>query len=108
MGIGPVPASLKALERAKMDITDIDLVELNEAFAAQSLGVLKALPIPRDRVNVHGGAIAWGTHWVAQVHAFSPLSSMPYTATTRQSDSQVSVWVLDKDFSLIVEATDGI
>src|SRR5204862_5585248 len=60
MGMGPWPASEKALERAKLRKEEIDLWELNEAFAAQSLGVLRELRIPKNRVNVHGGAIALG------------------------------------------------
>ena len=60
MGIGPVPASRRALERAGWDITDVDLWEVNEAFAAQSLAVLSDLEIDPERVNVNGGAIALG------------------------------------------------
>ncbi|MFN3197822.1 MAG: thiolase family protein [Bradymonadia bacterium] len=60
MGIGPVPASQKALARVGWTADQIDLAELNEAFAAQSLAVLNELPIPQDRVNVNGGAIALG------------------------------------------------
>jgi acetyl-CoA C-acetyltransferase len=60
MGIGPVPAVKKALGRAGLDLKDIDLFELNEAFAAQSLAVLRELEIESDRINVHGGAIALG------------------------------------------------
>src|SRR6266436_3230699 len=60
MGMGPWPASEKALARAKLRREEIDLWELNEAFAAQSLGVLRELRIPKNRVNVHGGAIALG------------------------------------------------
>jgi acetyl-CoA C-acetyltransferase len=60
MGIGPVPAVSKALERAKMKLEDIDLIELNEAFAAQILAVERELKWDRSRVNVHGGAIALG------------------------------------------------
>jgi acetyl-CoA C-acetyltransferase len=60
MGIGPVPAVTKALEKAGLDLKDIDLFELNEAFAAQSLAVLRELDIEPDRINVHGGAIALG------------------------------------------------
>lgn len=63
MGIGPVPATRKALERAGMKITDIELVELNEAFAAQSIPVLKELGLLdnlEDKVNLNGGAIALG------------------------------------------------
>jgi acetyl-CoA C-acetyltransferase len=60
MGMGPVPASLKALERAGLRKEEIDLWELNEAFAAQSLGVLRELGVPKNRVNLNGGAIALG------------------------------------------------
>lgn len=60
MGIGPVPAVGKALAKAGLTLGDIDLIELNEAFAAQILAVEKELEWDRDRVNVHGGAIALG------------------------------------------------
>ncbi|MFA9407715.1 MAG: acetyl-CoA C-acetyltransferase [Candidatus Dadabacteria bacterium] len=60
MGIGPVPAIQKALDKAGLSLQDIDLFELNEAFAAQSLAVLRDLPIPQDKLNVNGGAIALG------------------------------------------------
>lgn len=60
MGIGPVPASRKALELAGLTISDIGLVELNEAFAAQSLAVIKELGLDQSRVNINGGAIALG------------------------------------------------
>lgn len=60
MGMGPVPAIERALEKADMDLKDIDLFELNEAFAAQSLGVVRKLGIDAERVNVNGGAIALG------------------------------------------------
>ena len=60
MGVGPVYATRKALERAGLSIDDIDLIELNEAFAAQSLACIKELGLDRDRVNVNGGAIALG------------------------------------------------
>jgi acetyl-CoA C-acetyltransferase len=60
MGIGPVPAVRKALERAGLSVGDVDLFELNEAFAAQSLAVVGELRLPPARVNVHGGAIALG------------------------------------------------
>ena len=59
-GIGPVPAIRKALKSAGLTLDDIDLVELNEAFAAQVLACLRALPIDPDRLNVNGGAIALG------------------------------------------------
>jgi acetyl-CoA C-acetyltransferase len=60
MGIGPVPAVEKLLKRTGLRLEDFDLVELNEAFAAQVLAVLRDLPIPLDRLNVNGGAIALG------------------------------------------------
>jgi acetyl-CoA acyltransferase len=60
MGIGPVPATQKALERAGLTIDDIDIIELNEAFAAQGLSVLKELGADIAKVNLHGGAIALG------------------------------------------------
>jgi acetyl-CoA C-acetyltransferase len=60
MGIGPVPAIQKLRERTGLTIEDFDLVELNEAFAAQVLAVVKEVPISSDRLNVNGGAIALG------------------------------------------------
>ena len=60
MGTGPIPSSKKALELAGWSIKDIDLFEINEAFAAQSLAVIKTLSIPEEKVNVNGGAIALG------------------------------------------------
>lgn len=60
MGIGPVPAIKRALVRANLTIDDIDLFEINEAFAAQYLAVEQELQLDRNRVNVHGGAIALG------------------------------------------------
>ena len=60
MGTGPIPASRKALEKAGWTVADLDLVESNEAFAAQSLCVLRELGLDPDRVNVNGGAIAIG------------------------------------------------
>lgn len=60
MGIGPVPATRKALKAANLSIGDLDLVELNEAFSAQSLAVIHDLELDIDRVNVNGGAIALG------------------------------------------------
>ena len=60
MGIGPVPATRKALAKAGLSIDDLDCVELNEAFAAQSLAVIKELGLEESRVNVRGGAIALG------------------------------------------------
>ena len=60
MGIGPVPATRKALERAGLEPKDIDLVELNEAFASQVLASMRELGFDHERLNVNGGAIALG------------------------------------------------
>ena len=60
MGSGPIPASKKALKKANWKISDLDLIESNEAFAAQSLAVIKDLGISKEKVNVNGGAIALG------------------------------------------------
>ena len=60
MGTGPIPSSKKALELAGWSINDVDLFEINEAFAAQSIAVIKTLSIPGEKVNVNGGAIALG------------------------------------------------
>ncbi len=60
MGLGPVPATRRALALAGWSLDDLDLIELNEAFAAQSIGVIRELGLKADRVNVNGGAIALG------------------------------------------------
>jgi acetyl-CoA C-acetyltransferase len=60
MGTGPIPSSKKALDLAGWSIKDVDLFEINEAFAAQSIAVLKTLSIPEEKINVNGGAIALG------------------------------------------------
>ncbi|NOZ86711.1 MAG: acetyl-CoA C-acetyltransferase [Deltaproteobacteria bacterium] len=60
MGLGPIPATRKVFEKAGMKVSDIDLFEANEAFASQSLAVIRDLELPRDRTNVNGGAIALG------------------------------------------------
>jgi acetyl-CoA C-acetyltransferase len=60
MGIGPVPAMQKLQRKTGLAPGDYDLIELNEAFAAQVLAVLKDVPMPADRLNVNGGAIALG------------------------------------------------
>ena len=60
MGIGPVPAAKKALAKAGLNLADMDLIEVNEAFAPQYLAVEKALELPREKTNVNGGAIALG------------------------------------------------
>jgi len=60
MGMGPAPATRRVLAKAGLSLKDIDLIEVNEAFAAQYLAVEKELGLDRDRVNVNGGAIALG------------------------------------------------
>src|SRR5690606_24555239 len=60
MGIGPVPAMLRALERTGLEVGQLGLVELNEAFAAQAVAVIRELGLDPERVNVNGGAIAIG------------------------------------------------
>jgi len=60
MGLGPVPAVRRALERARLSVNDLDVIELNEAFAVQALAVIDELGFPEDRTNVNGGAIALG------------------------------------------------
>ncbi|HEU5229409.1 MAG TPA: thiolase family protein, partial [Ktedonobacteraceae bacterium] len=60
MGIGPVPAIRKVLQRSGLQLSDIDIIELNEAFAAQTLSVVKVLGIDIEKLNPHGGAIALG------------------------------------------------
>jgi acetyl-CoA acetyltransferase len=60
MGIGPVPAVRKLLDRAGISVAELDLVELNEAFASQSLAVIRELGLDEEKVNVNGGAIAIG------------------------------------------------
>jgi acetyl-CoA acetyltransferase len=60
MGLGPIPATRKALARAGLTIADLDLVELNEAFASQSIACVRELGIDPGRVNIDGGAIALG------------------------------------------------
>ena len=60
MGIGPVPATRKALARAGIGVGDLDLVELNEAFAAQAVACVRELGLDPEQVNVNGGAIALG------------------------------------------------
>jgi acetyl-CoA C-acetyltransferase len=60
MGLGPIPASQKALQRAGLEIADLDVVELNEAFAAQAIPVVRELGLDPEKTNVNGGAIAIG------------------------------------------------
>src|SRR6202040_2001354 len=58
MGLGPIPATRKALDRAGLTVADLDLVELNEAFAAQAIACIRELQLDSAKVNIYGGAIA--------------------------------------------------
>ena len=89
MGLGPVGAVRKALERAKLALPDIRLVELNEAFAVQSLAVIKELGLSSEITNVNGGAIALGhplgcsgarifTTLLHEMHRRAPTEQRPY------------------------------
>ena len=60
MGLGPIPSIQEALSKANWKMDEVDLFEINEAFAAQSIAVIKELKIPEQKVNVNGGAIALG------------------------------------------------
>ena len=60
MGTGPIPSAKKALDQAGWTVNDVDLFEINEAFAAQSIAVIRELNIDENKVNVNGGAIALG------------------------------------------------
>ena len=60
MGIGPIPAVRKLLQKTGLSLKDIDVIELNEAFASQAVYVQRTLEIPDEKLNVHGGAIALG------------------------------------------------
>jgi acetyl-CoA acyltransferase len=60
MGIGPIKAVPKVLQQAGMNLSDIDLIELNEAFASQSLAVIRTLGLDEEKVNINGGAISLG------------------------------------------------
>jgi acetyl-CoA C-acetyltransferase len=73
MGIGPVPATQKLLQRSGIKLEQIGLVELNEAFAAQSLAVMQELQLDTDITNVNGGAIALGHPWLLRsAHSHYP------------------------------------
>ncbi|MEQ4674734.1 thiolase family protein [Providencia vermicola] len=82
MGFGPAPATRRLMEKIKMDVKDIDLIELNEAFAAQAIAVMNDLSLDSSRVNVNGGAIALG-HPVGASGAILPVKLM-YEMERRQ------------------------
>ena len=70
MGFGPVPATQLALKRARMTVADLELVELNEAFAAQSLGVIRKLGLKKISSMYTEVRLHWVTHWAVLVHGF--------------------------------------
>lgn len=82
MGFGPAPATRRLMEKLKMDVKDIDLIELNEAFAAQAIAVMNDLSLDSTKVNVNGGAIALG-HPVGASGAILPVKLM-YEMERRQ------------------------
>src|SRR3546814_1601784 len=88
MGIGPVPATKRALQKAGWTINDLDLVEANEAFAAQALSVGKELGFNPDTVNVNGGAIAIG-HPIGASGA-RVLTTLLYEMQKRRSEEHTS------------------
>ena len=88
MGTGPVPATQKALKRAGLKLGDIELVELNEAFAAQALACVRMLGLDEGKVNVRGGAIAIGHPLGASVLASRPRSFIRWSTATLRWDSR--------------------
>src|SRR5207237_4537119 len=97
MGFGPVPAAKKALERAGLSLKDIDVIEINEAFAAQVLACLRGLEVPFDdsRVNPNGGAIAIG-HPLGASGPRLALTAARQLQRTRGRYAQVAVCVGDE------------
>ncbi len=83
MGIGPVPATHKALERAGLKLGDIDLIEINEAFAVQTLAVIKLLAADPEKVNVRGGASRWAIRSAPVAHASPRPSFTPWWIVRR-------------------------
>jgi acetyl-CoA acetyltransferase family protein len=92
MGLGPVPATRKALDRAGLSIADLNLIELNEAFAVQSLAVIRELALDPTLVNVNGGAIALG-HPLGCSGA-RILTTLLYEMRRRQEAGEVMVYGL--------------
>jgi len=92
MGIGPIPAVRKTLQRAGMTAADLDLVELNEAFAAQALAVIRELGLDPDRVNPNGGAIALG-HPVGATGAILTVKSVYELRRSGQESALVTMCI---------------
>ncbi len=92
MGIGPVPAVRKALQKASMDINDIDLVELNEAFAAQALYCIRELDLDMEKTNVNGSGISLG-HPVGATGAIMTVKLMDELKTSNKTTGLVTMCV---------------
>ncbi len=107
MGIGPAPASLKALKRAGMRLEDMDLVEVNEAFAAQYLAVEKELGLDRELVNVNGGAVALGHPLGASGARLTLTILMELQRRARRFGLVAASVGGGQGLALIVEAFDG-
>ncbi len=112
MGLGPIPATMKALERAGLEISEIGLVELNEAFAVQAIAVMKELGLRHEITNVNGGAIALGhplgctgarimTTLVHEMHRRAPTEKHPYYGLATlcvgvgQGEATLVEWLVD-------------
>ncbi len=85
MGIGPIAAIPKALKQAGLTRDQLDWIELNEAFAAQALAVIRDSGLDPSKVNPLGGAIAWATHWVRPARCAPPRSSTACVAASRST-----------------------
>ena len=107
MGLGPVPATQKALALAGWTLDDLDLVELNEAFAAQSLGVIRSLGLDESKVNVNGGAIALGHPLgCSGARILTTLIHAMHASGARRGLATLCVGV-GQGVSTLVEAIDG-
>ncbi len=107
MGMGPLPASQRALQRAGLTLNDIDLIELNEAFAAQSLAVCSQLGADPEKTNVHGGAIALG-HPIGASGA-RILTTLLYLLEARKAKRGLAALCIGggQGIAMIVERTDA-
>src|SRR3546814_17531418 len=105
MGIGPVPASRKALERAGLALDDMDVIEINEAFAAQALACLKAMDIAHDdsRINQNGGAIAIGHPLGASGARLALTAARPLKRTGGRYDLLHPVVGIGQGIAVVIE-----
>jgi acetyl-CoA C-acetyltransferase len=107
MGIGPVPASRQALNRAGLEVRDLDVVEINEAFAAQYLAVERELGLDREKSNVNGGAVALG-HPVGASGARLALTALHELARRRGRWGLASLCIGGgQGIAVVLEAVDG-